>query len=221
MKKLHCRAIAILCAFALAFGTLNNAKARGENTGPFLDVPTGEWYYTPVMQAYHLSLITGYPSGNFGPDDDVTRAQVVQILYKRYGGGAKATTSAYTDVSRSAWYANAVAWASQNQIVKGTGNNKFAPDDILTREQMVNILYAKAGRPTINANKELAYYIDYKYISDWAVDAFAWAVKTGLITGKGDGSLDPKGTTSRAQAAAIITRYLKSVDKLTLPEIDP
>lgn len=212
MKAVAYKCIAALLTAALLF---HPVLAAGKT---FPDVPSEEWYYEPVMQASHLGLITGYPDGRFGPKDDVTRAQIVQILYNCYGSD-KGTDSGFRDVDKNEWYAKAITWASKTGIVQGTGAKSFAPKDKLTREQMVSILYAKAGRPDVDANSVLGYYIDYKDVSSWAKNAMAWAVQNGIVTGTTDTTLSPGATASRAQSATIITRYLHTVDGVPLPEI--
>lgn len=208
------RAIAAAITIAICLPVMTMAQGK-----TFPDVATGEWFYTPVMQASHLGIISGYPNGSFGPNNAVTRSQIVQILYNCYGTD-KGTSNKFTDVPANEWYATAVTWAAEEGLVQGTSSTTFSPNNDLTREQMVNILYAKAGRPDVNAYAILASYIDLSDVSSWALSAMGWAVKEGIITGTSFNTLSPKGTTSRAQAAAIVTRYLSKIDDVTLPSIN-
>ncbi len=185
----------------------------------YKDVPVSEWFYTPVMQASLMELFSGYGGGKFGPNDPVTRAQAVQVLYSRYGRDL-GNSSGFADVSGGDWFAKAVTWASESGIVSGMGNGKFAPNEYMAREQLVSILYNKAGRPAVNANEVLASYLDYKDVSSWARDAFAWSVENGLVMGTSETTLSPKNTATRAQMAAIIVNYIEHIDKKPVPAVD-
>lgn len=202
------------CILAAA---LTTGSALAVNGG-FPDVEKGQWFFEPVMQAVALDLFSGYPNGKFGPDDSITRAQTVQVLYN-YCGRTVSSRSKFSDVAESAWYAPAVAWANSTGLVSGVGNNAFAPDAPLTREQLVTILYAKAGKPKVNPNQILSPYLDYKDVSSWARDAFAWAVKVGVARGTSDNTLSPQGTATRSQMAATMVRYINIVDGKDLPSV--
>ena len=108
------------------------------------------------------------------------------------------------------WYTDAVAWAAENKIVEGY-NGKFAPEDDVTREQIVTILYRYAQYKGIDTSegemKPLSDFDDTRYISDWAVSAFRWAVDAGIINGVGNRKISPKTDASRAQVATMLMRY--------------
>lgn len=210
------KSIALISALAL-LGTISGSALAA--SVKYSDVSTKDWFYKPVLQATAMDLFSGYSDGNFHPNDAITRAQAVQVLYNRYKTtSAQNKTTSFSDVSASAWYSDAVSWASSTGIVKGVGNSKFAPDAELTREQLVAILYAQAGSPKTDPNSSLGHYIDYKNVSPWARDGFAWAVDEGIIQGIG-GKLTPQGTASRAQMATIMTRYLQSIEGVSLPSL--
>ena len=129
------------------------------------------------------------------------------------------SASAFEDVSAQAWYADAVAWASANQVVGGYGNGKFGPEDSITREQMAAILYRYAklkGYDTTQGGMAVREFADYEQISDWAGEAMAWAVEQGLIQGASAGGqtvLNPGGTATRAECAQILTRFLSKASE--------
>lgn len=179
----------------------------------FPDVPETAWYASYVTKAQSLGLMVGYDDGGFHPGDDITRAQFVQVLYNRYGHGADVTGGKFRDVPETAWYAKAVSWASGRDIVNGTGNGVFDPSGVLTREQMATILYAAAGRPQVDPNRQLARYLDYRDVSAWARDGLAWCVQYGVIQGTTGTALSPKGNTSRAEAATIMVRYITATTR--------
>ena len=122
--------------------------------------------------------------------------------------------AAFPDVDAAAWYADAVAWASGNGIVTGTGSG-FEPDGQITREQLATILYRYAdflGLDT-SAAGALSQFSDGDKVSAWAEEAMQWAVGSGLLTGKGNGTVDPTGNATRAEVAAILQRMVAMMVK--------
>ncbi len=172
----------------------------------FSDVPSGAWYREAVDFVVKNSLMTGYGNGNFGPDENLSRAQLAQILFNREGRPAVSGTGAFRDVAGNAWYAGAVAWANANGIAGGYGNGQFGPNDPITREQLAVMLWRYAGNPAAT-DKEL-HFTDAGDSSAYARDALRWAVEKGILNGTGDGRLNPRGWATRAQAAAMLMRYL-------------
>lgn len=205
-------------AIVLSMGIYGSTYTVYADNGGYADIQRDQWFYETVMQSTALGLFTGYPNGKFGPDDTVTRAQAVQVLYNHYGTD-RGSSSGFKDVDSSAWYAKAVTWASKSSLVNGVGNSAFSPDGELSREQLVAILYAKAGKPAMNPNRVLGGYSDYKDVSSWARDAFAWAVSVGVIEGTSGNLLSPRMTATRAQMATIMIRYLKLVDGESIPSV--
>ena len=186
----------------------------------FTDVsPTKDaWCYTQVMKAYEAGLINGYGNGLFGKNDPITRGQMVQILYNYYGEDC-GTNSGFSDVPSSAWYAKAVTWASKNGVVSGYSNGTFGPNNQLTREQMVTILYNVAGRPATNTSA-LAQFNDRGQVAAYAVNGFSWAVSNKVVSGTSNTTLSPRGTATRAQVAVILIRYLENVEGVQFPDVN-
>lgn len=186
----------------------------------FTDVsPTKDaWCYTQVMKAYEAGLINGYGNGLFGKNDPITRGQMVQILYNYYGEDC-GTNSGFSDVPSSAWYAKAVTWASKNGVVSGYSNGTFGPNNQLTREQMVTILYNVAGRPATNTSA-LAQFNDGGQVAAYAVNGFSWAVSNKVVSGTSNTTLSPRGTATRAQVAVILIRYLENVEGVQFPDVN-
>ena len=157
--------------------------------------------------------MNGVGGGKFEPDGQLTRAQLVTVLYRAAGEpDTGKQVNPFTDVADDTWYTKAVIWAANNGIVNGVGGNKFAPSEPVTREQLAAIFfrYAKAEAPEADV---LSGYPDAEAISTYARDAMAWAVSTGLVTGskEADGTyLVPQGLAAREQAAAILMRYAKA-----------
>lgn len=177
---------------------------------PFTDVQAGAWYADAVKYVFDQGLMNGMSAQEFGPDGQVTRGQVVTILW-RLAGSPTVSGKAFPDVSASAWYADAVAWASANGVVSGYENGGFGPGDPVTREQLAAILYRYAqlsGKDT-DQTADLSGYTDSVTISAWAPQALKWAVGSGLISGTGTHTLSPRGTATRAQIAVILQNFCK------------
>ena len=121
----------------------------------------------------------------------------------------------FTDVAAENWYGDAVYWASMNGIIKGYSKEIFAPNDQITREQFAAIMerYATYEGNKVSKSVDMSQFTDRREISDWATASLSWAVGSGLISGKGNGILDPKGSATRAEAAAILQRYIENISK--------
>ena len=176
---------------------------------PFIDVKGNAWYAQAVQYVYENGLMAGVSSTTFSPNSTTTRGQLVTILYRAEGGPEVNETVKFNDVPAGKWYSKAVSWASENGIVSGYGNGRFGPNDSVTREQMVTILYRYAQSKQIDTEKEadLSSYTDYKKISTYAVAPMQWAVAEGFISGTSKTTLSPIGTSTRAQIAVVLKRY--------------
>ena len=174
----------------------------------FNDVHPGEWFVDSVMWAADNGVMGGYANGtgNFGPNDDMQRAQVASVLYKR-ASEPEADLSAlegYVDVG-SDWYTSAVAWAVDNGVIVGD-SGRFRPNDVATRQEFVTILWRLESEP--EGTGDLADYPDGSETSDWARAAMEWATGVGIINGNANtGEIDPTGKLNRAQAATIIMNW--------------
>ena len=212
MKKK--KLLSALLSAALCAGMCVPAFAAGPT---FTDVPATHWAYTAVEKASEAGLMNGYGGTLFGQNDPITRGQMVQILYNYYGEDC-GTNSGFSDVPASAWYAKAVTWASKKGVVSGYSNGTFGPDNQLTREQMVTILYNVADKPETNPSA-ISQYSDYHQVASYAADGFAWAVSNKVVSGTSSTTLSPRGTATRAQVAVILVRYLENVEGVKFPEV--
>lgn len=185
-------------------------KTAGCPSTNFTDVEENGWYHTGVDFMVKNGFMNGVADDAFDVDGNLTRAQLVTILYRIAGEPESTATNPFADVADGQWYTNAVIWAAENGIVKGVNTTTFAPNDQITREQIATILfrYAKAEK----VEDKLAGFPDAEKVSDYAADAMAWAVEQGLINGisESDGKtyLAPQETATRAQIAVILMRYL-------------
>ena len=185
-------------------------KTAGCPSTNFTDVEENGWYHIGVDFMVKNGFMNGVADDAFDVDGNLTRAQLVTILYRIAGEPESTATNPFADVADGQWYTNAVIWAAENGIVKGVNTTTFAPNDQITREQIATILfrYAKAEK----VEGKLAGFPDAEKVSDYAADAMAWAVEQGLINGisESDGKtyLAPQETATRAQIAVILMRYL-------------
>ena len=178
--------------------------------GSFTDVRTNNWFAGAVEYVVNNGLFSGVSDTSFAPNEPVTRGMLVTVLW-RAAGEPSASASAFADVPADAWYAKAVAWANANGIVQGYDASTFAPDDRITREQLAAIFQRYAGFKGMETSGrgDLSQFGDTGALSNWAQEGVSWAVGAGLISGKGDGVLDPQGATTRAEAAVILQRFLE------------
>ena len=174
---------------------------------PYKDVNTRAWYHESIDFAIRGKLMNGIASDRFDPEGSMTRAMLVTVLW-RYAGSPKEGTNRFTDVANGQWYTEAVAWAAENGVVNGVGNNRFDPEGKITREQMAAILYRYAKQPQTNGS--LSSFPDASRVSGYATDAMRWTVEQKIIGGS-DGRLDPQGNATRAQVAAILMRFIQNV----------
>ena len=159
----------------------------------------------------HKGLMNGTASYTFSPNTAVTRAMLTTVLYNLAGKPEAGDNLGYpyADVNADAYYAMPVYWARQNGLVDGYPDNTFRPDTALTREQAAVLLYRFAafrGMDT-TARADLSVYTDKAQINAYAQEAMQWAVATGLLSGRTATTLVPQGSTSRAELAAILTRF--------------
>ena len=179
----------------------------------FTDLDAKAWYHEGVDYALTNGLMNGVGGGRFEPDGQLTRAQLVTVLYRAAGEpDTGKQVNPFTDVADDAWYTKAVIWAANNGIVNGVAKNTFAPDDSITREQIAAMLYRYAGAEAAKEDK-LSAFPDAAKVSDWAKEALNWAVASGLINGvadaNGTANLEPQATATRAQIATILMRWLE------------
>ena len=167
---------------------------------PFKDVKEGDAFYDEILWAADKGIIKGDGTGNYNPNDGITRAQIVMILWNAAGNKEASKPSGFADVKDGAWYAKAVAWAVENGITNGTDLG-FEPDRVCTRAEIVTFLHRANNKP---APAAAASFTDLT--QDWYKDAVAWAVENGITKGVGGNRFAPNDTCTRGQAAAFMYR---------------
>ncbi len=172
----------------------------GDESDPFKDVKKGDPFYDEIFWAYGNSIINGDDTGNYNPNDGITRAQIVMILWNATGNEEAYKPSGFADVKDGAWYAKAVAWAVENGITNGTDLG-FEPDRVCTRAEIVTFLHRVNNEPAPTAATSFT-----DLTQDWYKDAVAWAVENGITKGVGGNRFAPNDTCTRGQAAAFMYR---------------
>ena len=186
------------------------------NTGanPFTDVSEKDWFYSDVMFVYENGLMLGTSKTLFSPHGTATRGMMATILWRMEGSPAPKGKNSFTDVEAGKWYADAITWTAENGIFAGYGKDKFGPDDPITREQLAAIFYRYADYKgydlTVKGN--LDKFKDADKITDYAETAMGWAVGSGLMKGKSGNLLDPQGTATRAEIAAMLHRFIEKYE---------
>ena len=178
-------------------------------THEMIDVPLDAWYHDVVDTAVDCGWMNGTGNSQFTPQGTTTRGMLATVLY-RMAGSPKAPKSTFADVESSMYYADAVAWAAENGIVTGLNATIYAPAHSITREQLAAMLYRMAqhnGQASAGSADVLNGFADRNAVHDWAKDTMCWAIENGIVTGKGNAVLDPTGTATRAEVAAMLTRF--------------
>ncbi len=177
----------------------------------FTDVPSHHWASAEIGKAAEMGLVTG-SGGKFRPNDPVKRSEFVMMLWRMAGSPQAGTKAAFTDVKAADWYAEAVAWASEQGYVTGA-NGKFDPNGPITREQAMAILFrysgGQPGGELLLGGIYNSHFTDSGKIASWAKPAVWWAVYKGIVGGVTADTIQPQGTATRAQIAVIFLRYLE------------
>lgn len=216
MKK---RILAMLLVLAMALCLAPMAMAEdvecswGEDcpSKGFTDLPQDAWFHEAIDIMIASGVMNGVSADEFDPAGGMTRAMYVTVLYRAFGDDGDYQAD-FTDVEKGSWYEKGVAWAQTKGIVNGMGNGKFAPHDILTREQMVVINYRYTiaeGGYIPKKEADLSAFKDAASVSDWAKEAMAWAVGEGMIKGDGNGYLNPVSNATRSEGACALLQYVE------------
>ena len=177
-------------------------------------IPKQAWYHDAVAFCMKNNIMQGYQDNMFHPDEEITRCQLVQILWNLEGKPTAGETVTFIDVADDAWYADAVMWAVTENLIFGESNKTFLPDDTITREQLAAVLHRyaqyKEYDTTIGENTNILSYDDAYDISEYAIASVQYAVGSGLMKGKAENTLNPKDDVTRAETAQILYRFIES-----------
>ena len=174
----------------------------------FPDVPATNWAADAVAFASSHELMNGVNEETFSPSTPMTRGMLAVVLHNLEGNPDASYQGGFSDVTGSAWYAEAVQWASEKKVVTGLSDGVFAPDSPITREQLVVMLYRYMGEPAVSGSS-LGRFSDSGTVSDWAAQAMSWAVANGVVNGS-NGALNPQGSATRAEVAQMLMNFVSS-----------
>lgn len=182
------------------------ARDEGCPADAYEDLSPEQWYHDGIHYCLNWGIMGGYDPVSFCPDERMSGGMLAQTLYNLAGQPETPGGSVYQGTG--AWYDGAVTWAVGAGVMNvDDGFWKFSPGEDITREQMVLTLWRYAGRPT--AAGQLPPFADARAVSFWAADAVRWAVDGEILHGKENGILDPQGKITRAEAAAMLVRFLE------------
>ena len=180
---------------------------------PFTDVPAGQWYYDDVRFVVENGLFQGVSDTLFRPAGTMQRGMTTTVLHRLAGEPPTAYSPVFTDIPSGQWYTQGTIWCAQMGIVNGVGDGRFAPAQVVTRQQIAVMLYnyaVKTGQ-IIGQRGDLTAFSDAGSVAVWARDAVSWAVGVGILNGSG-GKLFPEDGAQRAQVAAMLHRFQDWMD---------
>ena len=174
----------------------------------FTDLGDKQWYHDSIDYAVENGLLEGTSPTTMEPNATLIRAQLAQILYNIEDKPAVTGEMVFEDVPASEWFYSPVLWANQNEIINGTSPTTFEPLENISRQDLALMLYRYAGKPAVTG--DLDGFTDADQVGDWAEEAMAWAVAEGIVQGDTPTTLNPTGTATRAEAAAMLQRFLEN-----------
>lgn len=210
-----------LLSLALALGLSISILATSVSAAemPFQDVNPNDWFYGAVEHVYENDIMHGFDPATFAPNINITRGMFATVLYRWTNPVLDVVpVNPFSDVADGIYYHDPIAWAADGGIIHGYGDGRFGPDDNLTREQMVTILYRYAkllGNVDVGEDNHQAItsFTDGDQISSWALPAINWALSEAIIQGIGNKMLAPKSFATRAQVAQLIFKFSSSLQQ--------
>ncbi len=179
----------------------------------FTDLSDDAWYSDSAKYVLENGLMKGVTDTTFAPNENLTRAMLVTVLYRAENEPATNRSIPFSDVDTGAYYASAVSWAKQNGIVNGVTETEFAPNDNITREQIAAIMHRyaqyKGYDVSVGENTNILSYDDFDSISEYAIASMQYACGSGLIKGKSESTPNPLDNATRAEIAAILHRFIE------------
>ena len=208
MKHAFKKTLAMLLVLVMVIGLIPSVFAA--KVAPFTDVDESDWFapYVKYVYEHEPQLMNGTAADRFEPEGYCTRAMAAVVIYRLADPVIPSVKpSTFVDLTED-WYKNGIAWAEDHGVVNGVGDNRFDPDGLVTREQLVTMLWRYAGEPKVTENY-LKDFPDADKIASYAKDAFNWAISMKIIGGS-DGKLLPRDNATRAEFAKIITVFAKA-----------
>ncbi len=205
----------VFTIYGTVYYTIIDNYTVANDNNPFVDINT-HWAKNDILKAFNYGLFSGIDERNFGPELITTRGMLAAIIYRMDGGKNTDSSNVFVDVLDDMYYADGVAWGNKNNIISGYDDGLFRPEELITREQLALLLYKYSLYKNFDNGKTDDYYVerfyDYNEISDWAKTAVCYCVEQGIISGRTDGSIDPKGKATRAEVASMLVRFLEKTN---------
>ena len=224
MKK---HLVFVLSFIFFAFFVFSTAVLAQKSAFSFTDVDKNAWYYDEVKEVYEAGIMEGKTSTSFDPTANMNRAEFVTVLARLSGDdlSGKGISLTFSDTDTEAWYADYVAWGVENDMVKGLPNNKFAPNQAVSRQEMAVFIdrFISYINTSLSDNSKIDTFADADKVADYAKEAVETMRKSGIITGDQNGNFNPTNNASRAEVATVITRILPLLDNdivITPPDVD-
>jgi hypothetical protein len=215
MRKHRCILSSVLAAATLICLV---AAVPAQATGTYTDVDESAWYAEAIEYCRENKLMLGIGDNKFEPEGVMSRAQLATVLYRLEGEPSVSATRSFQDVTVDNWYYAAVNWAAGQKLMEGYGNGYFGPEDPVTREQMVAVLWRYAGEPTPAGTAEA--YPDESKISSWAAQAIDWSEENGITVSRENGLFAPGEDALRYEIASSLMNYsLAQSDKNTVSAV--
>ena len=212
MRKNLINLIVLMLIICLPIYALEMDNTNVEWQNPFNDVKE-DWFYEAVKYVNENGLFKGATENEFEPNGPMTRGMMVTVLWRMEKEPVVNYLMMFEDVNQEEYYAEAIRWASSEKIVQGHSKTEFKPDEMMTREEMVTMLYRYAMYKEIDMTTEqdtdLKKFVDHNAISDYAMEAMKWSVGKGIIKGMSEISFAPVTLTARCEVVAVIMRFLK------------
>ena len=188
---------------------------------PFTDIAENKWYTDSVLYCYNMGYMSGTSATTFDYKATMDRQMFATILAKIDGADLSSYTEmSFTDVEAGKWYSASIEWAYQNGYAAGVGEGIYGRKNPVTREQMAMFFYTYSEKNGIDVTvrTDISGYADYNRVHAYALDAMAWAVNAGIISGTSDTTLSPRDSATRGQVAVIVMSYVENVKNAVVEE---
>lgn len=196
-------------------GGSGGTTAEGCPSAKYKDIDTNQWYHYYIDYVLRNHLMIGTSDTEFSPDDTLTRAEAVMVLWRLAGEPMVKFDMDFEDVPELQWYTEAIRWSASEKVIEGYGDGTFGTEDPITKEQLSAILwrYAKSEGYDVFGGEDfdLSVFTDESSISDYAYDAVKWACGADIIRGNGDGTLNPAGDMKRSEFSTMMMYFIENI----------
>ena len=211
MKKL----LSLLLAAAMLTCALITGAAAASDGLPFDDVSDGAWYFDAVREVYCAGLMFGRTDTQFAPQGELTRAELVTVLYRMSASDSTDTSSRFSDVRKTDWFAVYVAWGAASGLVDGYSDGTFGPNRAISRQEMAVLFHRYLAYIGISVpeSDDASLFTDGDTIASWSRSSISAMRHEGLLLGDSNGNFNPESTATRAEIATLLSRVVKYIDE--------